>query len=196
MSRKANKYTASEMLWNNVAYVDQWDKIMVVYDDCTNLRAVVKRVGRSIYNVLLIGDDQHALYELNGIELGSTSKNQKACFNIYCMLQNKETPSFLPSCRRTQKINLHKIFPHTRVGAIRTGGFHVTNVDLSDKIAYGLDYYNKAIGTGLEVADIIYCDDDDNNATYPNRIQEGGITMYHVGCGAYCDEDGDNWEFF
>ena len=30
----------------------------------------------------------------------------------------------------------------------------------------------------------------------PDTIfEEGGVKMFHVGDGAYCDDDGDNWDF-
>ena len=193
---KAKQYAKAHMLWDCTAYVDQWQQVMAVFDKHNNLRAVVKQIaeGVYIYGVLLIGDDAQALYELDGIELGSTGKNMDACFQIYCRLQYLDTPAFVPSCRRTKQLNLYQIFPHTRVSARRTGGFRVTTDDLSEVIAKALERYNEIEESGIEA---IQCSAwDDCDCGYPDTIWEGGMKMYHIGDGVYCDDDGDNWEFF
>lgn len=190
---KAKHFSKSNMLWNNTAYVDQWQKAMAVYDECDNLRAVVKEIDYDTYGVLLIGDDAQALYFLNDIELGSTGKNMEACFRIYCQLQYLKTPAYTPSYRRTTQVNLYQIFPHTRVSARRTGGFRVTTDDLSEVITKALERYNEIEESGIEAIQCSAWDDCDRG--YPDTIWEGGMRMYHIGDGVYCDDDGDNWEF-
>ena len=194
---KARHYSKAKLLWNNMAYCDQWNKVMAVYDENENLRAVIKEICDNDYDVLLIGDDDQILYKFDDIELGSTSKNLSACFEIYCRLQYFYTPSYLPSYRRTDKIQLYQIFTHTRVGAQRTGGFHVTGEDAQEKIAKALEYYDEIVDDDIEM---ICCtkgdyDDDDNDEMYVNTIWRNGLEMRHVGDGAYCDDDGDNWDF-
>ena len=207
---KAAHYSKANLLWTNTAYCDQWKRVMAVYGEHNELRAVIKpdvdidcsaKSNVDInYNVLLIGDDSRALYKLiGGINLGSTHKNMISCFNIYHTLQGADAPPYVPSYRETQQIELHSIFPHTRVGAIRTGGFRVTTDDISDKIAYALRCYDEIVKAGVNT----YCcsdwedDTEDYYSDYPESIYNGEIDsmMYHVGCGAYCDDDGDNWDF-
>ncbi len=198
MSRKANHYTKSEMLWRNVAYCDQWAKVMAVYDECDNLRAVIKEDDdyQYEYNVLLIGDDSTRLYKFDDFELGSTGKNMEACFRIYEGLEKaEEAPTYMPSFRKTAEIGLWEIFPHTRVGARRTGGFHVFHEEISDKITAALERYYKEVAS---CDDLIDCTADYGYAcARPDTIiGEGGFKMYHIGGGVYCDDDGDNWDFF
>lgn len=180
-------------MWSNIAYVDQWKKVMAVFDDRKNLRAVVQEIEDDACSVLLIGDDANAIYILDDIKLGSTGKNMEACFQIYCRLQHLDTPSFTPSYRRTEKVKLHQIFPHTRVSAIRAGGFRVTNDDLSEIIAMALNRYDEITSGDVSVVNRTR---RDRYAGYPDTIfGEGGVKMFHVGDGAYCDDDGDNWDF-
>lgn len=192
MSR-AKQYAKANMLWNNVAYVDQWQKVMAVFDECDNLRAVVKENDCGMYGVLLIGDSSQALYELDGIELRSTNKDMEACFQIYCRLQYLDTPAYIPSNRRTKQVSLHQVFPHTRVSARRTGGFRVTTNDLSEIIEKALERYDEIASSGVEAIDCSEQDDYDHG--YPDTMWEGGTKMYHMGGGVYCDDDGDNWDF-
>ena len=199
MARKSNHYTKADMFYRNVAYCDQWAKIMAVYDECDNLRAVVKEDDECQYdyNVLLIGDDDIELYKFDNFELGSTGKNLDACFRIYCGLNEAETiPTYIPSFRKTVGIDLSEIFPHTRVGARRTGGFHVIHEDVSDKIIAALKRFYKEVNVN-EFEEPVDCTDYGRACAYPDTIiGEGGFKMYHVGDGAYCDDDGDNWDFF
>ena len=168
-------------------------KVMAIFDDRKNLRAVVKQIDYDAYGVLLIGDDTEVLYYLNDIRLGSTGKNMEACFQIYCRLQHLDTPSFTPSYRRTEKVKLHQIFPHTRVSAMRAGGFRVTTDDLSEIIAIALNRYEEITSGDVKTLDLVEYDD---YSGYPDMFfGEGGVKMFHVGDGAYCDDDGDNWEF-
>ena len=190
---RAKHFAQSNMMWSNVAYVDQWKKVMAIFDDRKNLRAVVKQIDYDAYGVLLIGDDTEVLYYLNDIRLGSTGKNMEACFQIYCRLQHLDTPSFTPSYRRTEKVKLHQIFPHTRVSAMRAGGFRVTTDDLSEIIAIALNRYEEITSGDVKTLDLVEYDD---YSGYPDMFfGEGGVKMFHVGDGAYCDDDGDNWEF-
>lgn len=195
---KSKHFAKANFLWTNVAYCDQWEKVMAVYDERDNLRAVVKETANDSYDVLLIGDDENvALYEFNGIELGSTGKNMDACFKIYCRLQYESTPSYIPSYRRAERVELYQIFPHTRVSARRTGGFRVTTEDLSERIAKALERYNEITTKGVTTFDCTEeyeeCDDYDG---FPIHIYNEYGQMHHVGDGAYCDDDGDNWDFF
>ena len=192
MSR-AKHFAKGNMLWNNVAYVDQWQKVMAVFDEDDNLRAVVKENDCGMYGVLLIGDSSQALYEFNDIELGSTGKNMEACFHIYCRLQYLDTPAYVPSNHRNKQVNLYQIFPHTRVSARRTGGFRVSTDDFSDRIARALETYEEVTDLGVEAIDCSERDDYDHGC--PDTIWEGGAKMYHMGGGVYCDDDGDNWDF-
>ena len=191
MARKPRHYAKSNFLWRNFAYCDQWGKVMAIYDEDNNLRAVVKKDDDTMhtYYVLLIGDDFMELYEFDNFELGSTGKNMDACFKIYCGLEYLKTPSYMPTFRGARRVNLEEIFPHTRVSARRTGGFHVTNEDLSAKIDSALDCYEDVI----KELDPVDCIDYGYEDTI---IGEGGFTMYHIGGGVYCDDDGDNWDFF
>lgn len=164
---RSKHYSKANFLWSNVAYCDQWNRVMVVYDERDNLRAVIKEADNddSYYTILLIGDNKAMLYKLSPIELGSTGKNMDACFKIYCKLQYEDTPSYVPSYRRTERIELYQVFPHTRTSARRTGGFHVTTDDLSDRINNALERYKEIIAGGVETINCIsysdYDDDDD-----------------------------------
>ena len=190
---RAKQYSKSNMMWSNVAYVDQWQKVMAVFDDRKNLRAVVKHIDYGTYGVLLIGDDTEILYYLNDIELGATGKNMDACFKIYCRLQYLDAPYYIPTYRRTEQVQLYQIFPHTRASAMRTGGFRVTTDDLSEIITMALNRYDEITSGDVETFDLVEYDDCGG---YPDTIfGEGGEKMFHVGDGAYCDDDGDNWEF-
>ena len=198
MAKRSSHYTKADMFYRNVAYCDQWAKIMAVYDECDNLRAVVKEDTESNvcnYKVLLIGDDKAELYQFNDFELGSTGKNMEACFRIYCGLnKGNRIPTYMPSFRKTVGIDLSEIFPHTRVGARRTGGFHVIHEDVSDKIIAALERYYKETNT---CGDPIDCMDYGCAGSWSDTIiGEGGMKMYHIGGGVYCDDDGDNWDFF
>ena len=42
---RVKRYVKGNMMWSNTAYVDQWQKVMAVFDDRKNLRAVVKQIG-------------------------------------------------------------------------------------------------------------------------------------------------------
>ena len=198
MSR-ARHFSKANLLWTNVAYCDQWSKVMAVYDERENLRAVVREVDVNESNVLLIGDDTQMLYIINGIELGSTGKNLKACFEIYCRLQHVETPSYIPSYRRFEPIKLFRVFIHTRVGARRTGGFRVTTEDIGEKITRALKRYEEIINAGVETINCVEWFDNSYDDKYrdPDTIMgmDGCLIMHHVGGGVYCDDDGDNWEF-
>lgn len=193
---RANHYSKAKLLWNNVAYCDQWEKVMAVYDEFENLRAVVKEIDDEEYTVLLIGEDTQILYVVYGIELGSTGKNMKACFGIYCRLQYEDTPSYVPSYCRTEGINLYQIFTHTKVGARRTGGFHVTDDSAGEKIAKALERYEEIVSGDIGTIDCFDWNEYEHySERYPDTIYGLTGTMYHVGDGAYCDDDGDNWEF-
>lgn len=197
MAKRSSHYTKAEMLWRNVAYCDQWAKVMAVYDECDNLRAVVKLDDdcQYEYDLLLIGDDGIGLYEFDDFELGSTGKNMEACFRIYEGLEEvEEVPMYMPSFRKTTKIGLWEIFPHTRVGARRTGGFHVIHEDVSGKINAALERYYKEAAACEELTD---CTEYSRASSWSDTIiGEGGFKMHHVGDGVYCDDDGDNWDFF
>lgn len=196
---RARHYSKATLLWKNVAYCDQWEKVMVVYDERNNLRAVVKVADEedTYYNVLLVGDDDQALYELNGIELGSTGKNMKACFEIHLRLRGEDMPSYVPSYRKTMQVELYRIFPHTRVGARRTGGFRTATDDIGDKIAYALERYDEIVKGGVKTYDCFEREDDegDRYSGYPKTIYGYAGKKYHIGNGAYSDDNGDNWDF-
>lgn len=197
---KARHFSKANLFWNNVAYCDQWKKIMAIYDERSNLRAVIKEADDDdwCYNVLLIGDDGAMLYEFDSIELGSTSKNLKACFEIHCRLQHINTPSYTPSNRRDKRISLHQIFTHSRAGARRTGGFHVTEDNIDKEITEALKRYEEITSGRVNVINCFgfgnCCGYGDYDG-YPDVIHEGIAAMYHVGDGIYCDDDGDNWDF-
>lgn len=191
---KAKHYAKGFLLWNCMAYVDQWEKVMAVFDERDNLRAVVREIDCGTYGVLLIGDSAQAFYKLDNMELGSTGKNMEACFQIYCQLPSLNTPTYLPSYHKTKQVNLDQIFPHTRVGAIRTRGFRVTTDDLSERITRALERYNEIVNSDVVVSDCSRWEKDDHE--YPDTVWEGGIKMHHIGDGSYCDDDGDNWHFF
>ena len=38
-------------------------------------------------------------------------------------------------------------------------------------------------------------DDDECPTEYPETLYGDAGRMHHVGNGAYCDDDGDNWDF-
>ena len=154
---KAKHYSKAKLHWNNTAYCDQWQKVMAIYDERDNLRAVIKAEDDDgmFYSVLLIGDDEVKLYEFNKIEIGSTSKNLKACFEIYRRLQYEDTPSYTPSYRRTKQINLYQIFTHTRTGARRNGSFHVTTENIRERITKALKYFEEVENN----VKILYCYD-------------------------------------
>lgn len=193
MSR-AKHFSVANLLWNNTAYCDQWKKVMAVYDERSNLRAVIKEVDNSAYyDVLLIGDNEEALFEINDIELGTTNKNMRACFDIYYRLQDMDTPSYVPSYHRVEGVKLYGIFTHTRAGAKRHGGFRVTTDDISDKINEALRRYEEIISGDVEVVE---CCGHYGRVSYPDVYYGEAGRMYHIGDGVYCDDGGDNWDFF
>lgn len=162
MGKKAANYTVSGMMWACTAICDQWQKVMAVYDDSGNLRAVVNEIDEEekVYHILLIGDDDVELYETPDLQLGSTGKNLKACFEIYWRLQGEGTSSYIPSYRKDKAVSLYDIFPHTRKSALRAGGFHVSNEDHSSKIAEALEVY-ESYAEKLEPRWVDHCEGEE-----------------------------------
>jgi hypothetical protein len=190
---KAKHFSTANLPWNNTAYCDQWKKVMAVYDERSKLRAVIKEVDDgAYYHVLLIGDNEEVLFEISDIELGTTNKNMKACFDIYYQLKDMYTPSYVPSYRRVEGVKLYEIFTHTRAGAKRHGGFRVTTDDISDKINEALRRYEEITSGDVEVVE---CCGPYGRVSYPDVFYGEAGRMYHIGDGVYCDDDGDNWDF-
>lgn len=163
MPIKAKHFSMAKLLWNNVAYCDQWAKAMAVYDECGNLRAVIKNIIADEYDLLLIGEDEQVLYELSGINLGTTKKNMQSCFDIYQQLHYTATPTYTPSYYKDKRVSLLQIFPHTIAAAQRSGGFHVvTEKEIGSKINDALQYYEEAIDCGVDTERLSYDYDDED----------------------------------
>lgn len=178
---KVKHYSKANLLWNNIAYCDQWKRVMAVYDEKDNLRAVIKDENDDMlyynYSVLLIGDDKNTIYELHGIELGSTNKNLKACFDIYRQLQYEDTPSYTPSSHRQAKqIRLYQIFPRTKDEVRHNGSFSVTNEDISDRIANALKKFDE-IKYDVEVVYGV----DQNYSEYADDVYDLASTLDYIG---------------
>lgn len=148
-------YSKANLLCGCIAYCDQWSKVMAVYDEYDNLRAVVKEVIDDIYEVLLIGDDRRKLYFIDKVNLGSTIRNTKACYEIYRRLQHDDAPTFKPSYKKTEKVKLFQIFLRTHMDVRYTGGFQEVDENIDEKITKALEYYEKVISSGIEIIDCI-----------------------------------------
>lgn len=191
--RRASHFNSANLLWGTVAYCDQWAKVMAVYEG-KNLRAVIAATEcEGEYNVLLIGDDGKMLYGADYLfELGTTKKNMDACFQLYLALRDVETPSYVPSWRRSVPIQLYEIFTHTTALACRHGGFRTID-DASDKI----DYAKQAMVEAMSDPEIEMCTLYNYGFEFPDEdsIYRDGMLMHHIGGGVYCDDDGDSWAF-
>jgi len=180
---KAKHYSSAKLLYGSTAYCDQWEKIMAIYDDNKVLRGVIIENDDSYgVTVLLIGEDSHEVYNIDGIEFGTTAKNMKACFDIYYSLRDCDIPKYRPGFWKEKYIEVADILTHTSAGAARHGGFH-TIIDAEDEIS-----------KAMEIATPIL-ESSDSIELWNEYSGDLPCRMHRVGDGAWCDDDGDNWDF-
>ena len=132
---KAREFSKAKLLYGAVAYCDQWRKVMAVYDSTYgSLIAFIKK-HENIYYVLLLGDDDETmLFYTRDIELGTTAKNMESCFALYRMI--RDSLPYIKYKSHYGKRSLYEYFTHTRVSAIRSGGFTTSNTwDCQSEIA-------------------------------------------------------------
>lgn len=112
------------------------------------------------------------MYEAYDYESSGTAKCQHWFENLGVVIDDKVTVSFNTAIKCVLEIDIEGYFD----------SFDLTKEEF-DKIA--------------EI-EALNCDgdDDDCEGFADTIIGEGGFTMHHIGGGVYCDDDGDNWDFF
>lgn len=125
MSKKPSHYSMAKMLWNTLAYCNQWEEVLAVYDENGILRIIVAKDDQAkAYDVALIGSWDKVLYRFwGGISLRNMRKSMESCFKLYRALVNRRMPTFVACEQNKTKKKVPEILTHTRSEVIRKGSF-------------------------------------------------------------------------
>lgn len=196
--RRSSQFAIANTLRSSKCYVDQWNKVLALVNANGIIALAIKEVDGILYVKVASGDGYEKLV-INGLRIGSMTKNMYTLMELYSVLRDdiitEKISNISPGCPK--QLYVWEYLPHNKRTAINC---HFRATDNSDVLKYTKkaakivgrtgENYSKKIFTfftfSLSKSDCWKCDPS----------SEWGFPMYDVGDGVYCDDDGDNWDFY
>ena len=194
--KKPAQFAEASTLRGSMTYVDQWRKVMAVVNANDIIALIIKEENGILYVAVASGDEYKKYIVLNKTGIGTMKKNMDALFDMYHILEGRRDIEKIPndSCGCPKQLYAWDYLPHTKMAVIQHGAFHES---FDRNIPSIIDRAEEIIGkTDADFSTTVIFGGLCTPVKYPETIMRDGLTMYHVGDGMYCDEEGDNWDVY
>ena len=196
--RRSSQFAIADTLRSSKCYVDQWNKVLALVNANGIIALAIKEVDGILY-VKVASGDGYKSFVLSGLRIGSMNKNMETLMELYSILRDQfdteKISNISPGCAK--QLYVWEYLPHNKRTAIDC---HFSATNSSDVLKYTKKAAKIVGRTGENFSTRKFTfftftlsnpDDWDWDPS-----SEWGFPMYDVGDGVYCDDDGDNWDFY